>query len=128
MFLRNYWYVAALDEEVRDRPLGRMILGEPVVLFRSGDGALHAFEDRCPHRQLPLSMGKVVGDALQCYYHGLRFDGSGQCVRVPGQDHIPPKAQVRTYPVIERYRWIWTLYGRSGAGRSGADLRLPLAG
>ena len=111
MFLRNYWYVAALDEEVRDRPLGRTILGEPVVLFRTADGALHAFEDRCPHRQLPLSMGKIVGDALQCHYHGLRFDGSGKCVRVPGQDHIPQNARVRTYPVVERYRWIWIWMG-----------------
>ena len=111
MFLRNYWYVAALDEEVRDRPLGRTILGEPVVLFRTGDGALHAFEDRCPHRQLPLSMGKIVGDVLQCHYHGLRFDGTGKCVRVPGQDHIPQNARVRTYPVVERYRWIWIWMG-----------------
>ncbi len=111
MFLRNYWYVAALDEEVRDRPLGRTILGEPVVLFRTADGALHAFEDRCPHRQLPLSMGKIVGDALQCHYHGLRFDGSGICVRVPGQDRVPHQARVRTYPVVERYRWIWIWMG-----------------
>ena len=111
MFLRNYWYVAASDDEVRERPLGRTILGEPVVLFRAGNGALHAFEDRCPHRRLPLSMGKVIGDALQCHYHGLRFDGSGKCVRVPGQDHIPQNARVRTYPVIERYRWIWIWMG-----------------
>ncbi len=111
MFLRNYWYVAALADEVRDRPLGRTLLGEPVVLFRSSDGALHAFEDRCPHRQLPLSMGKLVGDTLQCHYHGLRFDGSGKCVRVPGQDHIPAKAVVRTYPVVERYRWVWIFMG-----------------
>jgi phenylpropionate dioxygenase-like ring-hydroxylating dioxygenase large terminal subunit len=111
MFLRNYWYVAALADEIKDRPLGRMILGEPVVLFRTGDGVLHAFEDRCPHRQLPLSMGKIVGDALQCHYHGLRFDGAGKCVRVPGQDHIPQNARVRTYPVVERYRWLWIWMG-----------------
>jgi phenylpropionate dioxygenase-like ring-hydroxylating dioxygenase large terminal subunit len=111
MFLKNYWYVAALADEVRERPLGRTLLGEPVVLFRTADGAPHAFEDRCPHRQLPLSMGKVIGDVLQCHYHGLRFDGSGQCVRVPGQDHIPAKARVRTYPVVERYRWIWVFMG-----------------
>ena len=56
-------------------------------------------------------MGKIVGDVLQCHYHGLRFDGSGKCVRVPGQEHIPQNARVRTYPVVERYRWIWIWMG-----------------
>ena len=111
MFLRNYWYVAASDEEIRDKPLGRTILGEPLVFFRTEDGTLAAFEDRCPHRQLPLSMGKLVGDALQCHYHGLRFDRSGKCVRVPGQDLIPQSARVRTYPVVERYHWVWVWMG-----------------
>jgi vanillate monooxygenase len=111
MFLKNYWYVAASDQEVKEKPLGRIILGEPIVFFRSQDGALAAFEDRCPHRRLPLSMGKMVGDALQCHYHGLRFDRGGKCVRVPGQDLIPQSARVRTYPVVERYRWIWIWMG-----------------
>jgi vanillate O-demethylase monooxygenase subunit len=111
MFLRNYWYVAAAVDEVRKKPLGRTILGEPVVIFRTEDGRPAAFEDRCPHRRLPLSMGKVVGDVLQCHYHGLRFDRTGQCVSVPGQDLIPQRARVRTYPVAERYHWIWIWMG-----------------
>jgi phenylpropionate dioxygenase-like ring-hydroxylating dioxygenase large terminal subunit len=111
MFLRNFWYVGASDTEVRDRPLGRTILGEPIVFFRSKDGTLSAFEDRCPHRSLPLSMGKLVDDTLQCHYHGLRFDRSGKCVRVPGQDLIPSGARVKTYPVAERYHWIWIWMG-----------------
>jgi vanillate O-demethylase monooxygenase subunit len=69
MFLRNYWYVAAFDHEVTRKPLGRIILGEPVVLFRAADGTAIALEDRCPHRRLPLSMGKLVSDdVLQCHY------------------------------------------------------------
>lgn len=111
MFLRNYWYVAASDAEIGEKPLGRMILGEPVVLFRSQSGAPVAFEDRCAHRQLPLSMGKLVGDTLQCHYHGLRFATDGRCVRIPGQDHIPRGAQVKTYPVVERHRWVWIWMG-----------------
>jgi phenylpropionate dioxygenase-like ring-hydroxylating dioxygenase large terminal subunit len=59
MLLKNSWYVAAWDNELDAKPLGRMILGEPIVLFRSSDGAPVALEDRCPHRRLPLSMGKV---------------------------------------------------------------------
>jgi vanillate O-demethylase monooxygenase subunit len=112
MFLRNYWYVAAMDHEVGRKPFGRIILGEPVVFFRTENGTPVALEDRCPHRRLPLSMGKLVGDAvLQCHYHGLRFDRTGQCVRVPGQDLIPPAAKVKTYPVIERYKWLWIWMG-----------------
>jgi phenylpropionate dioxygenase-like ring-hydroxylating dioxygenase large terminal subunit len=111
MFLRNYWYVAASDDEVGRRPFRRIILGEPVVLFRTEDGAPVAFEDRCAHRHLPLSMGKLIGDILQCHYHGLRYDKTGTCVRVPGQDMIPPSARVKTYPVVQRYRWVWIWMG-----------------
>jgi phenylpropionate dioxygenase-like ring-hydroxylating dioxygenase large terminal subunit len=111
MFLRNYWYVAATDTEISRTPLGRTILSEPVVLFRAENGTPVAFEDRCAHRHLPLSMGKLVGDALQCHYHGLRFGLDGRCVRIPGQDHIPHGAKVKTYPVVERYHWIWIWMG-----------------
>ncbi len=111
MFLRNYWYVAASDSEVGRKPFGRMILGEPIVFFRTGEGIPVALEDRCAHRHLPLSMGKLVDDTLQCHYHGLRFAADGRCVRIPGQDHIPRSAKVKTYPVIERYHWIWIWMG-----------------
>ena len=111
MFLRNYWYVAATDTEVERQPLGRIILGEPIVFYRLEDGTPVALEDRCAHRHLPLSMGKLVGDTLQCHYHGLRYDKTGTCVRVPGQDMIPRSARVRSYPVVERYRWLWIWMG-----------------
>ncbi|MFL6950729.1 MAG: Rieske 2Fe-2S domain-containing protein [Xanthobacteraceae bacterium] len=111
MFLRNYWYVAASDHEIGRQPLRRVILGEPIVFFRTEDGAPVAFEDRCAHRHLPLSMGKLIGDTLQCHYHGLRYDRTGVCVRVPGQDMIPPSARVRTYPIVQRYRWVWVWMG-----------------
>lgn len=111
MFLRNCWYAAAWDHEVSRQPLARTFLGEPVVLFRKQDGSPVALEDRCCHRALPLSMGRVVGDTLQCGYHGLEFDGSGACVRVPGQSAIPPEARVASYPVIEKFKWIWIWMG-----------------
>ena len=60
MFLRNYWYVAAWDHEIGREPLGRTLLGEPVVMFRKQDGTPVAFEDRCCHRRAPLSLGRVV--------------------------------------------------------------------
>ena len=111
MFLRNCWYVAASAAEIDRKPFGRVILNEPIVLFRTEDGTPVAFEDRCVHRHLPLSMGKLVGDRLQCHYHGLQYDRTGQCVRIPGQDQIPPDAKVKTYPVVERHRWLWIWMG-----------------
>src|SRR2546430_17455598 len=111
MFLRNYWYVAAYDSEITRRPFGRTILGEPIVFYRLEDGTPVALEDRCAHRHLPLSMGTLVGDTLQCLYHGLRYDRTGTCVRVPGQDTIPRSARVKSYPVVERYHWLWIWMG-----------------
>ena len=62
MFLRNYWYVAASAPEIGRKPFRRIIMNEPVVFYRTEDGTPVALEDRCPHRRLPLSMGRLVGD------------------------------------------------------------------
>ncbi len=110
-FLRNAWYIAAWAEEVTDGPIGRRLLDEKVVLYRLVDGTVVALEDRCCHRALPLSMGRMVGDRLQCGYHGLEYDQTGACVNVPGQSTIPADARIKSYPVIERYRWIWVWMG-----------------
>lgn len=115
MFLRNCWYAAAWDDEVSETPLARTILGEPVVLFRTPGGRLCALEDRCCHRALPLSMGRVEGETLQCGYHGLRFDADGRCVAVPGQTTIPPGARVRAFPLVERHGWVWIWMGEADA-------------
>jgi len=111
MFLYNHWYVAAWSTEVGSQPLARTLLNEPVVLYRTADGKAVAMEDRCPHRRAPLSLGKVVDDRLQCHYHGLQFAPGGACVRIPGQERIPASVCVRTYPVEDRYRWVWIWMG-----------------
>jgi phenylpropionate dioxygenase-like ring-hydroxylating dioxygenase large terminal subunit len=111
VFLRNSWYVAAWAREVSRTPLARTLLEEPVVLYRKGDGTPVALEDRCCHRHLPLSRGRVEGDDLRCGYHGLRFDAWGKCVEIPGQASIPPQARVRAYPTQERFGWIWAWMG-----------------
>ncbi len=95
MFLKNYWYVAAYSDEVGREPLGRVLLGEPVVLYRTEAGAPVALEDRCAHRRLPLSMGKVIGDTIQCHYHALEDDCTGACVKIPGQDRIAPQMKIQ---------------------------------
>jgi len=70
-----------------------------------------ALEDACPHRKLPLSMGKLIDDVVHCGYHGLQFDCDGLCVGAPTQDKIPANAWVRSYPVVEKYRHIWIWMG-----------------
>lgn len=109
MFLTNYWYAAGWSEEFTATPLARRILDRPLALFRTESGRLAAFDDCCPHRMAPLSLGSVVGESLQCGYHGLRFDCAGTCVEIPGQKSIPPRARVRAYPMVERWNmgWIW---------------------
>jgi phenylpropionate dioxygenase-like ring-hydroxylating dioxygenase large terminal subunit len=111
MFVRNAWYVAAWDHEVTRSLRRRIILDDPVLLFRKDDGTAVALEDRCCHRQAPLSMGKLVGNVVHCPYHGLQFDPTGKCVKVPSQEKIPPNAKVRAYPVVERYHWLWIWMG-----------------
>ncbi|HLI20474.1 MAG TPA: aromatic ring-hydroxylating dioxygenase subunit alpha [Stellaceae bacterium] len=112
MFPKNYWYVAAWDWEVRRQEVfRRVICNEPIVFWRKSDGKPAALEDRCCHRHMPLSHGKLRGDAIECPYHGLTYDDSGACVRIPSQKLIPPTTRVRSYPVVERYHWVWIWMG-----------------
>ena len=111
MFMRNTWYAAAWNHEVKETPIARTLLNEPVVLYRDTNGKPVALEDRCCHRSLPLANGRVKGDYLQCGYHGMTFNAAGDCVEVPGQTTVPPGARVKSYPVIERHQWIWIWMG-----------------
>jgi phenylpropionate dioxygenase-like ring-hydroxylating dioxygenase large terminal subunit len=111
-FLRNTWYLAAWDNEVTRTLFARDIVGESVLMYRKQDGSPVAMANRCPHRFAPLSMGKLKGDVVECGYHGLQFDFTGQCVLNPhpgGSGPIPRGAKVAQYPLIERYGalWIW---------------------
>jgi vanillate O-demethylase monooxygenase subunit len=112
MFVRNCWYVAAWGHELAAGELHPItILNEPVVLYRDSTGAPVALADRCCHRLAPLSLGRIEGDELRCMYHGLKFDRTGRCTEIPGQDMIPATACVKTYPVVERHSWIWVWMG-----------------
>lgn len=108
---KNCWYVAAAAHEMGRKLIGRTILGEPVVLFRREDGTPVAMEDRCSHRFFPLSKSYLVGDRIQCGYHGMEFDCSGKCVHVPGQKNVPRGADIRTYPLAEKWRFVWIWMG-----------------
>lgn len=124
-FVRNAWYVAGWSSEI-DRALRRFtILDEHILLFRRADGSVAALEDRCPHRMLPLSMGRRIGDTVQCGYHGLTFDADGRCVRIPGQDRIPPTASATAYPVAERNDIVWIWMGEPALANPDDIFDLP---
>jgi phenylpropionate dioxygenase-like ring-hydroxylating dioxygenase large terminal subunit len=114
-YLRNTWYIAAWDYEVAPgSTFSRRLLDKPVVFYRDSNGTPHALANRCPHRFAPLHLSRVIGDRLQCRYHGLEFDGTGACVRNPqGDGAIPRTARVKAYPVAERHGALWIWMGDS---------------
>jgi phenylpropionate dioxygenase-like ring-hydroxylating dioxygenase large terminal subunit len=107
------WYVAAWDHEVTaKKPLARTVAGRPLALFRTPDGRAAALADACWHRLAPLSMGELTPEGgIQCPYHGLRYDASGRCTSMPAQSTVNPSAAVPSYPVVERYRYVWVWVG-----------------
>ncbi|TAM13081.1 MAG: aromatic ring-hydroxylating dioxygenase subunit alpha [Nevskiaceae bacterium] len=114
MFLKNAWYCAGWNHEFHQGAgavIARKIAGERLVLYRTRTGHVVAFQDRCPHRQAALSLGRKEGDSLRCMYHGLKFNSEGICEEIPGQDNIPTDCRVRTYPVIEKNSWVWVWMG-----------------
>ena len=111
MFLTDCWQVAAFASEVSEQVLTRLLLDIPVLLYRTQTGAVAAMQDRCPHRHVPLSLGRKCGDVIECGYHGLQFGPSGECLKVPGQALIPARAKAVVYPVVERHRFVWIWMG-----------------
>lgn len=110
-FITNAWYAIASSAEVGRHLLAREVLGQSLVLYRTESGSAVALRDRCAHRFAPLSMGGLVGDSVQCLYHGMQYDCSGNCVRIPGQERIPPTARVQHFPAQERYGLVFAWMG-----------------
>lgn len=112
--MRNAWYIAAESRELKSgKPLARRLHGEGLVLFRSSGGDAVALPDRCPHRNVQLSRGKLKKGGLQCPYHGWEFDGQGRCVYIPSLnpgEKIPAGAHLAPLPICEQqgYIWVWT--------------------
>jgi phenylpropionate dioxygenase-like ring-hydroxylating dioxygenase large terminal subunit len=118
--LARFWYVACQSTDLRERPLARTVLGVPLVLFRGQAGKAAALLDRCPHRNVPLSLGRVVaGGRLECAYHGWQFENGGRCALIPGllgkqgkdgkegsegKERRAPAAAVREQ---DGFVWVW---------------------
>src|SRR5215210_2451076 len=115
-YLRRFWQPVAIG---RDLPPGRAIpvrlLGEDFTLYRGEAGTPHAVANRCAHRGTQLSTGWVEGDCLRCFYHGWKYDGSGQCVEMPAEDpSFPPKVRIASY-LTEEYLGLLFVYLGEGA-------------
>jgi vanillate O-demethylase monooxygenase subunit len=119
-FVENAWYIAAWDREVTRNLLARRICDQPIVLYRLADGTPVALQDLCCHRLLPLSCGRLEADLLVCGYHGLTYDRYGRCVRIPSQENVDPRMGVRSYPVVEKYRFVWVWIGDPARADVGA--------
>jgi phenylpropionate dioxygenase-like ring-hydroxylating dioxygenase large terminal subunit len=128
MMIKNAWYMAAWAHELSATPLARRICNDPVVLFRTGEGEPVALIDACCHRGAPLSRGAVVKCGIRCNYHGMVFDKDGLCVEIPGQQSIPRKARVRSYPVVEKDSMIWIWMGNSELANPADILDYPYHG
>ncbi len=110
-FPLNAWYAAAYDVEVGRKLLARTICNHKMVLFRLQNGEVAALEDACWHRLMPLSLGRLDGDEVQCGYHGLVYNAQGRCTHMPSQESVNPSACVRAFPVVEKYRFVWVWPG-----------------
>ena len=97
-FPLNAWYCFAWDCELKRELLARTICGIKMVFYRAENGDPVALQDACWHRLLPLSMGVLRGDEVQCKYHGIRYDARGRCSFMPSQETINPSAAVRAFP------------------------------
>ncbi|CAN5147454.1 hypothetical protein BH11PSE2_BH11PSE2_17850 [soil metagenome] len=109
--LARAWYPVATEKELGGRPLARSLLGRPLVVFQ-GEGGPAVFLDRCPHRNMPLSRGRVREGAIECPYHGWRFASDGRCVATPGSD-TPARHGAEIMPITRRAGLIWTTLAKS---------------
>ncbi len=109
----DHWYPLLAAKKLKAGKATRVTFaGEPIVIVRTKSGKLFALEDRCAHRQVPLSQGVVNGDNIQCCYHGWIYNCSGKCINIPyvGESKQMPRG-VRSYPCREDYGMIFVFPG-----------------
>jgi phenylpropionate dioxygenase-like ring-hydroxylating dioxygenase large terminal subunit len=111
--LRNYWYPVLQSEELPEgKAVAIKVLGEELAVWRNADGQPNVVKDRCPHRSIKLSIGRVLGGELQCLMHGLRFNGEGKCTLIPWEsDASRMPSKLTAYPAQELGGYIWAYIG-----------------
>ena len=110
--LRRHWHPVARSDAIDSGPAGVVLMGEPLVVFRSGGRACVA-SDRCPHRGSPLSLGSYDAGCLVCPYHGLRYAADGQCVGFPARPdaRLPRRLTLDTLRTRECHGLVWACAG-----------------
>ena len=117
--LQHVWYAVARSPDLARQVSSVRLLGRDYVVWRDGAGAVVAAPDRCPHREAPLSIGRLDEGELECAYHGWRFGEAGRCVLVPSANEgvpVPPKAHLSTIHAAERYGLVWLCPGEPASG------------
>ena len=113
----NQWYAILESNEVKlRRPVAVTRLGEKLVVWRDAQGQVTCMRDLCPHRGAALSTGKVLGDHLECPFHGFQFDASGACKIIPANGistPVPRGFDAHSYPTREAHDFIWIWWGES---------------
>ena len=111
--LLNLWYLVADARDIGFEPVGLKRLGQDIVVWRDGEGRVNAIADRCPHRGVRLSRGRVRDGDIACVYHGLQLDGNGVITAIPPVPDCPFIGQkaVRSYPCREFKGAVWVYFG-----------------
>lgn len=108
---RRFWYVAMPVAKLDDGPQPFSLFGEDMVIWKAADGTVSALRDECCHRAAKLSLGEVIGDSIQCPYHGWEFGADGHCTKIPQRPGLTPeiaaRAFVPTYHAAIRYDYVW---------------------
>jgi len=123
------WYIVCESQQLRDKPIAATLLNTPLVVFRDGNGIAGALLDRCPHRNVPLSLGAVKGENLECAYHGWQFDRRGICQAVPGLvgEQKSTGRRVPAFALREQDGFVW-VYATPDAEPAREPFRFPLIG
>ncbi len=124
------WHPVVAAELLREgeNAIATLLNDRPLALWRSAGGSVQAWEDRCPHRGVPLSLGRVLGDRLACAYHGWQYAAQdGRCVAIPAMPNqaVPGKVCVRTYPAQEHQGLVWVQPAHTADGAPPPDLQTP---
>ena len=112
--LKNHWYLICPVSELKNKIVTRKFFGDSIIFYRDTNGNAVALENRCCHRNVPLSLGYLDNDKLVCGYHGWQYNSKGACVHIPSQlsdAKIPPTAKIKSYPLREFNRWVWVFIG-----------------
>ncbi|MFX0101534.1 MAG: Rieske 2Fe-2S domain-containing protein [Candidatus Hodarchaeota archaeon] len=111
----NQWHAVLESKEVKNnRIIGVTRMGEKLVFWRDKDGEIACLWDKCAHRGVALSIGKIIDGEIQCPFHGLQYDGTGKCTVIPSRGRateVPENFKVHQYPARDRHGMIWIWWG-----------------